>query len=89
MMDMRVSEDEKTSFSKFREVSELRTQFQCEYRLYLNQKLGDKITKASIEGSRLHSRFHKEYEETSGEKRLVPLAIIILTIFIGILWILG
>lgn len=85
---MRISEDELSSFSKFRDVSDLRTQFQCEYRLYLKQKYGDIRTKASIEGELLHSIFEQENEIQQSHNRMIPAIIIILTIIVSLIWIL-
>lgn len=84
---LRLTEDERTSFSRFREVSELRTQFQCEYRLHLVQRWGKAVTKASMDGTMLHNlvstiRTH-EPEGTQWMTILVIVAVVVL----GIIWI--
>ena len=87
---MRLNEVERGLYNKMREVSDLRTQFQCEYRLHLKQKLGESASKASVTGSILHrivseqsiSREHKR------GNRLFPLLIMIVTLIAGLLWIL-
>ena len=89
---MRLSEAEKGQFHKMRDVSELRTQFQCEYRLHLKQKFGDTHSKASIAGTELHRRVStpsvsRPVETT--EHRFVPLLIIIVTLIAGFFWIFG
>jgi hypothetical protein len=87
---MRLSEAEKGPYYKMREVSELRTQFQCEYRLYLKQKLGNTHSLASVTGIKLHRRVFIQPDGQSVEKtenRLVPLLIIIVTLIAGLLWI--
>ncbi len=85
---MRISETEKTWFSRFRDVSDLRIQFLCEYRLYLRQHIDEERTKASVEGERLHSKFTNEYQDRIPKKSIIPLIIIIITIVVGLLWIL-
>lgn len=75
-----------------REVSALRTQFQCEYRLYLKQKLGDTHSLASVIGTELHSRVSIQSYKLNVEKtenRLAPLVIIILILIAGFVWIFG
>ena len=84
---MRLAEDERTSFSRFRDVSDLRTQFQCEYRLYLMQQRGEVTTKASIDGTMLHNRILPFEINESQAHRWIPVLIIILTIVMGIIWI--
>ncbi len=73
-----------------REVSDLRTQFQCEYRLHLKQKLGESLSEAGVTGSILHKLIskHSISLEDNGGNRIVPLLIIIMTLIAGIFWIL-
>jgi len=85
---MRILESEKTGFSKYREVSDLRIQFLCEYRLFLHQKIGDESTKASLEGQRLHSKFCGDHQNGMSQRPVLPLIIMILAVVIGLLWIL-
>lgn len=86
---MRITEEERTSSSKFRDVSELRTQFQCEYRLYLIQQRGQHIGKAAIDGSMLHSRFSMAEEMKLSEYLWLRVLVIVIIIIVGILWIIG
>jgi len=87
---MRLNETERGSHSKLREVSDLRTQHQCEYRLHLKQKLGGSTSKASVMGSILHGRISDQSRSQREEKgvRILPLLIIIVTLIAGLLWIL-
>lgn len=68
-------------------MSELRTQFQCEYKLYLMQQRSEVRTKASIDGMMLHSRIMATEIRESHTHRGLSWAIIILIIIIGIMWI--
>ena len=87
---MRITEDERTGFSKFRNVSDLRVQFLCEYRFYLQEQYGQKDTQASIEGSRLHDIMATPEEITRNDThKVVPALIIILTLILAYLWIFG
>lgn len=87
---MRLSETEKGIHYKLRAVADLRIQYQCEYRLCLKQKLGDKHTEASITGTDLHRRMALQTDEHISQiskDRLVPVLIIIATLIVGFLWI--
>jgi len=86
-MKLRLTEDERTSFSRFREVSELRTQFQCEYRLHLVQRQGNAVTKASIDGTVLHSLMSTIMIHEPEGTRWMPILGIIVVVVIGIIWI--
>ncbi|MGD9395760.1 MAG: hypothetical protein PVJ05_04980 [Candidatus Thorarchaeota archaeon] len=88
---MRLTDAEKEPFYKMREVSELRTQFQCEYRLHLRQRIGDSHSIASVTGTDLHRRVSvkSDRQQTMKTKnRLVPLLIVIVALIAGLLWIL-
>ncbi|MHA1928910.1 MAG: hypothetical protein ACTSV2_10095 [Candidatus Thorarchaeota archaeon] len=74
---------------KYRTVSELRTQFQCEYRLYLQQKHGNQSNQASRRGTMLHDQSSSQILNYSSSNGLVKILIVILTAFAGILWIVG
>ena len=87
---MRLTDAEKGPFHKMREVSELRTQYQCEYRLHLKQKLGDTHSRASVTGTELHRHVSIQSDKQhlqNSEYRLVPLLIIVVTLIAGFLWI--
>jgi len=86
---LKLTEDERTSFSKFRNVSDLRVQFICEYRFYLQEKLGQRDTRASIDGSRLHDSVATAENNLQEQHQIIPLFIIIAAIIIGYLWIFG
>ncbi|MHA1615151.1 MAG: hypothetical protein ACTSYJ_09925 [Candidatus Thorarchaeota archaeon] len=86
---MRLTEDERTSFSKFRNVSDLRVQFLCEYRFYLQEKLGQRETRASIDGSKLHDSIATVENNLQEQHQIIPVLIIIVAIIIGYLWIFG
>ncbi|MGY5863081.1 MAG: hypothetical protein RTV41_00610 [Candidatus Thorarchaeota archaeon] len=87
---MKLNETERGSYSKMREVSDLRTQYICEHRLHLRQKLGEDSSKASVMGTILHSRISDQTRSQQKKKgvRLLPLLIIIVTLIAGLLWIL-
>nr|KXH71491.1 MAG: hypothetical protein AM325_10185 [Candidatus Thorarchaeota archaeon SMTZ1-45] len=73
-----------------RDVSDLRTQYQCEYRLHLKQQFGDIHSLASITGNELHQYINmksKGENRERSERKLLPLLIIILTSIMGFLWI--
>lgn len=87
---MRVTEAEKGQFSRMRDVSDLRTQFQCEYRLHLEQKFGNSHSSASTMGTELHRLVSKKpnnRKQQKNDNRWIPLIIIILTLVAGFLWI--
>ena len=87
---MRLNETERGPYNRLREVSDLRTQFQCEYRLHLKQKLGESSSEASTTGSVLHRLVSNQTASRNDKNgnRLVPLLIIIVTLIAGMLWIL-
>lgn len=87
---MRLNDVEKGPYHKMRDVSELRTQYQCEYRLHLKQKLGNTHSRASVAGTDLHRRMSSQADSRTVEKpenQFVPLMIIIVTLVVGLLWI--
>ncbi|RDE14087.1 MAG: hypothetical protein C4K48_07150 [Candidatus Thorarchaeota archaeon] len=84
---MRLTEDERTSFSRFREVSELRTQFLCEYRFYLTQRQSNAVSKASIDGTMLHNLVSTIRTHEPGGTQWMPIFGIIAVVVLGIIWI--
>jgi hypothetical protein len=84
---LKLTEDERTSFSKFRNVSDLRVQFLCEYRFYLQEKLEQRETRASIDGTRLHDSIATAENNLQEQHQIVPMIIMIAAIIIGYLWI--
>ncbi|TFG26511.1 hypothetical protein EU528_14280 [Candidatus Thorarchaeota archaeon] len=86
---MHLTDDERTTFSHFRNVSDLRVQFLCEFRFYLQEKHGQQDTDASIEGSRLHDSLAASEDSIRERQQMIPILIIIAAIVIGYLWIFG
>ena len=87
---MKLTDTEKEPFHALRDVSDLRTQFQCEYRLHLKQTLGNTSTLASIAGTRFHQLLASQTDfrkPGNGKNRFVLLLIIIITLLVGALWI--
>jgi hypothetical protein len=74
---------------RFRDVSELRIQFQCEYRFYLKQKRGDKSSAACREGSRLHQEIGTNPIVTRLPHPLVMTLIVTVILAAAILLVLG
>ena len=74
---------------RYKTVTDLRTQYMCEYRLFLRTMFGVTSTKASRQGTRLHSGITIKYSPPS--KTNIPLLLIvgILTIIAAIFWMLG
>ncbi|TXT55178.1 MAG: hypothetical protein BAJATHORv1_40087 [Candidatus Thorarchaeota archaeon] len=72
--------------SDFRNVSDLRIQFYCEYRLYLKQIHGETKSEASLQGEMLHSQVSKT--SMGFIPNTVVFALLVLIIIISaILWI--
>ncbi|NHI88656.1 MAG: hypothetical protein EAX87_03975 [Candidatus Thorarchaeota archaeon] len=87
---MKLTDTEKEPFHGLRDVSDLRTQFQCEYRLRLKQATGNTSTPASVAGTRFHQLLASQTDirkTENGKNRFVPLLIIIITLLVGTLWI--
>ncbi|MCF2136427.1 MAG: hypothetical protein K9W43_04220 [Candidatus Thorarchaeota archaeon] len=74
--------------SKYKTVSELRTQYQCEYRLALKKRLGDRPTQASRQGSRLHAGVKVAPTSASQFKTRAFLFFLIVTVLAALLWLL-
>ncbi len=87
---MRLNETVKTPRNTMRDVSDLRIQFQCEYRLHLKQKLGESVSEAGVTGSILHGLISSQMASREGWRghRLLPYLIIMVSLIAGILWIL-
>ncbi len=87
---MRLNEVEKRPYNMMRDVSDLRIQFQCEYRLHLKQKLGESVSEAGVTGSILHRLISSQIASREGKRRhrLLPYLFIIVSLIAGILWIL-
>ncbi|KXH73268.1 MAG: hypothetical protein AM326_00535 [Candidatus Thorarchaeota archaeon SMTZ-45] len=74
---------------RYRDVSELRIQFQCEYRFYLKQKIGDKSSFACREGSKLHQDIGMNSIVTQTPHPFLMALIVIVIVAAAILWVLG
>ena len=87
---MKLKEVDRRPENWLREVSDLRTQFQCEYRLLLKQRVGDSSSDASVTGTVLHRLVSDQIPSLadSKETKIVPLLIIVVAIVLGVLWIL-
>ena len=79
--------EERFPLKKYRQVSELRTQFQCEYRLLLRYKHGEQLTEWSQRGSKLHDMAANRPIETSSRNSYAKIVLFIITVVAGILWI--
>lgn len=77
------------TLGRHRDVSELRTQFQCEYRFYLKQKHGDKSSDASREGSRLHRDVGMNPGSIPTLNTSAMVLLVIVTVAAALLWMLG
>ena len=87
---MKLTDTEREPFHGLRDVSDLRIQFQCEYRLHLKQELGNTSTPASVAGTKFHQLLSSQNDipkTENGKNRFVPLLIIIITLVVGTLWI--
>jgi hypothetical protein len=77
------------TLGRYRDVSELRIQFQCEYRFYIRQKRGEKSSDASREGSRLHREVGMNPGPVRSLNTSVLVLLVIVTIAAALLWVLG
>lgn len=73
----------------YREVSELRTQHKCEYRLHLRQTHGDRPSESAVLSSVLHSEVKGLQPEGRSMSLWLKLLIVIVTLLAAVLWILG
>jgi len=86
---MRITERERTEHSRFREVSQLRAMFQCEYRYVLDQRVGESGSWASVYGEQLHRRVASvATRDDQSTFRLVPFLVAALALLLGAIWIL-
>ncbi|NWF95165.1 MAG: hypothetical protein HXY34_03400 [Candidatus Thorarchaeota archaeon] len=75
-----------TSPGTYRDVSDLRTQYFCEYRYYLEQRHGNEPSRAAARGSALHQHPLAVHDMTAPNGPLLIL-IIVVAIVAAILWI--
>ncbi|MFW9967152.1 MAG: hypothetical protein ACFFEA_08355 [Candidatus Thorarchaeota archaeon] len=84
-----MKDPERGAVGRYRDVSELRIQFQCEYRFYLRQKQGSISSDAIREGSRLHREVVMNPKTTRSPHPLTVVLIVIAIAIAGVLWVLG
>ncbi|MFW9886586.1 MAG: hypothetical protein ACFFER_00275 [Candidatus Thorarchaeota archaeon] len=82
-------DSERGVLGRYRDVSELRIQYLCEHRLYLQNSFGVKLSEASIEGERLHREVGLNPQPVRSFSPLVRALILIATIAAAILWAVG
>ncbi|NHJ15031.1 MAG: hypothetical protein EAX95_15220 [Candidatus Thorarchaeota archaeon] len=87
--DVEMTETGTKQVRRYRDVSDLRTQFQCEYRLFLNQKRGMQFSSAAQQGAHLHERVKLHAEGKSQSNLGFRIVVIAVTILAAFLWIFG
>ncbi|MGY5875848.1 MAG: hypothetical protein RTU30_08890 [Candidatus Thorarchaeota archaeon] len=75
--------------TEFRNISDLRIQYQCSYRLYLKHKIGDRPTLEREKGRQLHQEVFSLGERGESINTRLILAVIIITLFAAAIWIFG
>ncbi|MGY5852670.1 MAG: hypothetical protein RTU92_03805 [Candidatus Thorarchaeota archaeon] len=73
----------------FRNISDVRIQYQCSYRLYLKQKVGDTPSIARERGSQLHQEVFSLGERDKTVNTKLILAVIIITLVDALIWMFG
>ncbi len=76
------------SIKHYREVSDLRIQYFCEYRFHLGQKLGEMPSEYAIEGERLHHAISTRNHSTR-KISLFRWGLLLLSIMAILLWVFG
>ncbi|MHA2068707.1 MAG: hypothetical protein ACXABY_30455 [Candidatus Thorarchaeota archaeon] len=84
-----MSDPRKGKFGRYRDVSELRIQFQCEHRFFLSQEHGNKSSDASREGSRLHREVGLNPVQVRSLNPSMTVILVIIIVAAASLWILG
>jgi hypothetical protein len=74
---------------RLRDVSELRLQFLCEYRLHLKWKLGERLSGAGVRGTNLHRQVPFQTGHRATPSIALRIIVIIGTLLAALLWILG
>ncbi|UCH03623.1 MAG: hypothetical protein JSW05_08465 [Candidatus Thorarchaeota archaeon] len=74
---------------RYRDVSELRVQFLCEYRLHLKWNLGERISDASVGGTNLHQYVPLQAEHVQTPNMAIRITVLIMTVLAALLWIFG
>ncbi|MDF1540009.1 MAG: hypothetical protein P1Q69_14020 [Candidatus Thorarchaeota archaeon] len=81
--------EEQLPLKKYRQVSELRTQFICEHRLLLQKKHGTTSSQWSRKGTKLHNIASNSDVRGNSDYRIIKAVLVIMIALAGILWILG
>jgi hypothetical protein len=82
--------DSKTgTVGRYRDVSELRIQYLCEHRLYIQNSRREKPSEASLEGERLHREVVLNPQPIRSFRFLIRALILIASIAAAILWAVG
>ncbi len=84
-----MANEEKFPLTRYRQVTELRTQFQCEHRLLLRYKYGSQSSKWSHRGSELHSVAANRQVTRDVPFSYLKVILVILTLLAGLFWIMG
>ncbi|MFW9849860.1 MAG: hypothetical protein ACFFF4_12010 [Candidatus Thorarchaeota archaeon] len=84
-----MANEEKFPLKRYRQVTELRTQFQCEYRLLLRYKYGSQSSKWIHRGSELHTIAANRPVSRDVSFSYLKVMLVILTLLAGIFWIMG
>lgn len=74
---------------RYRDVSELRIQYLCEHRFYLQNSRREKPSEASRDGERLHREVGLNPQPIRSFSRLIRALILFATIVAAILWVAG
>ncbi len=84
-----MSPDHSLPLKRFRSVSELRVQFICEYRLYLEKQHGKPEGEPMQRGLRLHEMASNTDQITQNGRNIVKYFLLLLIVIAGLAWVLG
>ena len=85
----RMRDSKRGALGLYRDVSELRIQYLCEHRFYLQNSRGERPSEASREGERLHRDVGLNPQSIRSFSPLIRALILIATIAAAILWAVG
>ena len=74
---------------RYRAVSDLRIQYQCEYKLLLRQRLGGKSSDASRRGTLLHNSESVDHDNEFTMNSSWWLIVLVISLLAAALWIMG
>lgn len=80
---------EMRSPKRYRSVSDLRTQYLCEYRLYLKNIHGDQDSEWTSRGNMLHSLATSSESEKKSSMPFLKAILLIVIVMSAVVWILG